>query len=111
MTPLISSEKLRIGAQQPRARGYSICFIVEPLGPELGEIRHQRALDQLGVEGGHAVDRVAADDRQMRHAYLLTRVLFDERHAPEARLIARVADGHLVQKPPIDLVNNLQVTR
>ena len=63
------------------------------------------------MQRGDAVDAVAADDGEVRHAHALLAVLVDERHAANAGLVAGERLLHLVEEAPVDLVDDLQVSR
>jgi hypothetical protein len=47
----------------------------------------------------------------MGHPQELLRALFDDRHPRDARLVAREAPLDLVEEPPVDLVDDVEVTR
>ena len=61
----------RIGQQQEAALRDAVGLVVETLGKQRGEIRHDGLLQQLRMHRGHAVGAVRADDGQVRHAHLL----------------------------------------
>ena len=63
----------RVGLEQPAARRHAVGLVIKFLRPELVEVGDQGRLDEFGVHGRDAVDRVAADNRQVRHADLRRR--------------------------------------
>jgi hypothetical protein len=68
--------------EQPAARRDAVGLVVEFAGIEGVEVGEEMLLEQLGVEGGDAVDRMAADDGEIGHADHLHAAFLDERHAP-----------------------------
>ena len=63
------------------------------------------------MDGGHAVGAVRANDRQVGHADVLGRAFLDQAHARDAPLVAGKAGPHRVEKPAVDLEDDLQVAR
>ena len=96
-----------ISFQQPAAGRDTIGLVVELFGPQLVEVRHERAFDQLGVQGRNAVDRVAADNREVCHAYLWVRPFLNQGHPYLPPAVVGPFAGDLFQKPPVDLINDL----
>src|SRR5207237_10762803 len=92
--------------QQQAAMRHSDGLVVEAIRPQLREVWNKRALDQLAVQSGDAVNRVAANDGEMRHANALEAVaFFDQRDAALLAEIAREAHGDLVQQVCIDRIS------
>ncbi len=58
---------------------------------------------------GYAVDSVAAHAPEVGHAHITLTALVDQRKARDAAVIAPETDAHRVQKPRVDLVDDLQV--
>jgi hypothetical protein len=59
----------RVGEHQEAPRRHAVRDVQELLRPQLVEVAQHVALQQLGVESGHAVDAVAAGAREVRHAH------------------------------------------
>ncbi len=59
---------------------------------------------------GHTVYGMAANNGQVGHAYAFFFPLFDKRHTAQAIDVIRIETDNVVQKAPVDLVNDLQVT-
>ena len=64
---------------------------------------------QLGVDGRHAVGAVGADDGEVGHAHLLDRAFLDQAHPRRRGPRRRESAPHIVEKPAVDLVDDLQV--
>ena len=75
------------------------------------KIAQHAALEQIGMQRRHAVDRVRADAGQIRHAHALLAGLVDQRQPRHPRLVAAVADAHFVQEPSVDLVDDFEMAR
>jgi hypothetical protein len=73
--------QLRVAEQHEAARGHPVGLVGELLRPQLEEVMQDIALEQLGVQGGHAVDGLAADAGQVRHPHPLVARLVDQRQA------------------------------
>ncbi len=101
----------RVGREQPTPLGDAVGFAVEPLRPETVEIRNQRRLEQLGMDGRDSVDGVAPDDGEIRHAHLFGRGFFDQRDAAQAIPVSRVSRASALQEAAVDLKNDLQMPR
>ena len=108
---LIGDEAGQAGVrlQQPAAGGDAVGLVVELAGPQLVEVLEERGLEQLGMEGGDAVDGVGADDGEVGHADLAGGGFLDERHAGDAVLVAGEARGDLAQEAAVDLEDDLEV--
>src|SRR5439155_20904266 len=57
------------------------------------------------------VSAMRADDRQIRHAKLALRAFLDEADALDASLVAEEAVPNRIEEAPVDLQDNLQLTR
>ena len=110
-TPGQQAGQARVGVQQPAARGHAVGLVVEPLRPQLVEVRQQVRLDQLGVHRRDTVDAVSGDGREVRHPHLPARPFLDDRHAREPIALARPAQLCLPEEPLVDLVDDLKVAR
>ena len=98
-----------IGQGQPAPGGDPVGHVGELLGPDRRKLGKQIALDQVAVQGRHAIDVMAAHHGQMGHAHGFGAALIDDRHPPEDLVIARVAQPHLLQKAGIDLIDQLEM--
>jgi hypothetical protein len=101
----------RVGGEQPAPRRDAIGDRQEALRPHLGEVGHDFAGEQLGVEAGDAVDLVAADDCEVGHPEQPVAVLVDQREASGAALVAREAHADLVEEVFVDVEDDLGVAR
>ena len=54
----------RVRAMQPSAEGDAVGLVLDPAGIDLRHLLEDRAADQLGVQGGDAVDGVRAEESQ-----------------------------------------------
>ncbi len=68
----------RVGLEQPATRRDAVGLVLEFAGIEVVELGEEGALEQLGVQGGDAIDRVGADDGQVGHADHLGAAFLDE---------------------------------
>ena len=59
----------------------------------------------------NAIGAVRADDRQICHTDLVLRPLLDQADALDAALVARKAAPHVVEEAPVDLVDDLKLSR
>ena len=66
---------------------------------------------QVRMDLRDAVGAVRADDREVRHADVLVAALVDQAHARDPRIVAGEARAHLVEEPPVDLEDDLEVAR
>ena len=64
------------------------------------EIMKHRPLQKLGMEGGHAVDRMAAHASKVSHAYISVSRFIDQRKSPKQLVIIRIAQPEIVQEAP-----------
>src|SRR5580700_10228323 len=63
------------------------------------------------MNGGHPICAVRSDDCQIGHAYFSLGAFLDEANAPNAFLVSGETASNLIEQTPIDLVDDLQVTR
>ena len=63
------------------------------------------------MDGRHAVRAVGADDGEVGHPDVLARAFLDDARALEAALVAGEAAPDVVEQPPVDLEDDLEVTR
>jgi hypothetical protein len=105
------TRQCRVREAQPAARRDAVGLVVEALGKHFRKIAHGMGAQQLRMDLRNAVGAVRADNREMRHAHVLGIVLVDQAHARQPPLIAGEARAHLVEEPPVDLENDLQLTR
>ena len=101
----------RVADGHEPARGDAVGDVAELLRPELGEVAHDRLLEQVGVEPRHAVDVVAADGGEIGHAHVALAALVNERHPRHAGVVAGEPGADLVEEAPVDFVDDLQVAR
>ena len=95
----------------PATRSHAVRLVVELFGPQLVEVLEERRLQEVGVEGCHAVHGERTHDGEVGHADHLAVAFFDEAHAGEAGVVARPLHGDHAQEAGVDFVDNLQVTR
>ncbi len=98
-----------VGQRQEPAWRHAVGLVAEPLRPELVEVLEHTGFQQVRVQRGDTVDGVAADRGQVRHPNVLAAVLADQRHPADALLVAGEPGAHLVEEPPVDLVDDLEV--
>src|SRR5262249_10848935 len=67
--------------------------------------------EQAGMNRRNAIGAVRTDDGQIGHANFALGAFLDQADAGYAGLVARETSPDVVQQPPVDLVDNLQVTR
>ena len=103
--------KRRIRLQEPTTGRDAVRDVVEVVRHEFVEVLEERLLEDVGVQLGNAVDARGADDRKVGHTHIALAVLVDQRHAGQAVLIAGVDAGDLAEEAPVDLVDDLEVTR
>ena len=108
---MIRAGKPRVAQDHPAPGGDAVGHVVEFFRLQLVEIAQHGLLEELRVQRGHAVDGMAADAGQMRHAHILLAALVDERQPRQTLVVPGKAHPHLVQKAPVDLVDDLQVPR
>ena len=101
----------RVGHQQPAAWGDAVGLVAETLGIDFSQIFDRRCAQQPRVYGGDSVGAVRADDGQIGHANFPLRALLDEADALDATLVAEKPVPNRVEETPIDLQDNLQLTR
>ena len=58
-----------VAESQPPAGGDTIRLVLEPLRPEASKVLEDGVLDDLTVDGCHAIDRVAGYNGQVCHAH------------------------------------------
>jgi hypothetical protein len=63
------------------------------------------------VNRGHAVRAVRTDDGEIGHADLTFCTLFDQARALQAAFIAGEPLAHLTEELPVDLIDDLEVSR
>ena len=59
----------------------------------------------------HTIDRVAAHTRQVRHAHGAVAAFINQRQTLHSALVPGIALPYVVQEAPVDLVDNLQMSR
>ena len=74
--------ELRVAVGEPPPQGHAVGLVLELLREDLHELREDVLLDDLGVDGSHAVDGERADDGQVGHVdqllALVPRVRLDD---------------------------------
>jgi hypothetical protein len=98
-----------IAEEEPAPWRDPVGLVVEALGEEACEVGEHVALQELGVQLGHAVHAVAPHHREVRHPHLLLGALLDQRHPPQPVGVEGVADLHLAEEALVDLVDDLQM--
>jgi hypothetical protein len=63
------------------------------------------------MKSGDSIDRVAARAGEMRHAHVFVPRLIYQRKPLNELIVIRIAYPQIVQKPAIDLVDDLQMAR
>ncbi len=100
-----------IGVQKPAAKADAVSNVDDLAGVERGEIGEGRALHQIRVDLGYAVDPAGACDRQMRHPDAALAVLVDQRHSADQPAIVRASPSQAAQEPVVDPVDELHMAR
>ena len=80
MAPVMRSARPGLAFKSQRRGVTPLVLLVNFSGDSLREVWYQRRFNQLGVQGGDAVDRVAADNRQICHADFWVRALLNHGH-------------------------------
>ena len=111
-----ASDCVRNQLREPRVRhphepprSDTVRLVLEPLRPHHRKIGQRTLLEQPRLQLGHAVRRETPDAGQVGHSYLPLVPLLDDRHPRDPPFIVREPLAHLFQKPPIDLVDDLQM--
>ena len=99
----------RVGEREEPPWRDAVGLVGEPFRPQFVKVFQHTVFEQLGVQRGDAVDPVAADRREVRHPHALAVVLGDQRHPAQPGIVARELGAHLVEEPPVDLVDDLEV--
>mmetsp|Transcript_11818 Transcript_11818/g.26011 ORF Transcript_11818/g.26011 Transcript_11818/m.26011 type:complete len:226 (-) Transcript_11818:1085-1762(-) len=105
----------RIRTVNPSPGGHSVghihdlVWLVVVTAP-LVELREGLLLNDLRVDGSHAIDLVGADHRQMPHADLLHVTLLHDAQSGDDGAVP-IPLQELLDPMPIDMINNLQVPR
>ena len=107
----IAVDEPGIGELEPPSRRDPVGLVVETLGKDLGEIFDRCLAQKLGMDRRHAVGAVGSDDRHMGHADVLRLTLLNEAHASCAFGVMRMMRVNVVEKPAIDLEDDLELAR
>ena len=95
---------------QPATGRDTVGLVVEAFREDLGQILHRRRPQQVAVNCGNAIGAVRADDCQVRHAHMLFRSFLNQAHIRHTLAAAGETDPDVIEQPPIDLEDNLEVT-
>src|SRR5262249_8283340 len=87
----------------------AVRLVVEALRKVLCEIPKHLRTQKLRVNLGHTVRAVRADDREVRHTDATGWFLFYQAHAARALLVEGTAPMHVVEQPPVDFVDDLEL--
>ena len=93
----------RVALLEPAAWGDTVGLVVELPRPQLVPGFEGVGLDDLGVQGGHTVDRVRRVAGDPRHAHSLV----GHRGHVVGRLGVDATAGHVLAEPAIDLTHDL----
>lgn len=95
--------------EKPAAWGNAISLVVEALRVHLCKVPDGGRAQQLGVNRGNSVGAVRPGNRKVGHPHVLGGSFLHQAHAGSAPVIAGEANSNLVEKAPVDLVNDLQM--
>ena len=93
----------RVALVEPATRRDAVGLVVEPLRPDRVPLLEGLALDDLGVQGCDAVDRVGGVTGDPRHSHLIAR---DGSHVLDG-LAVEAALAHVLTEATIDLADDL----
>ena len=96
-----------MAGEEPAARRDAVGLVLEFAGIKGVEFREEKLLEQLGVEGGHAVDRVGADDGEVGHAHEFFAVLVDEGAGAFLVVVAGPLELDRLHETGVDVVDDL----
>ena len=100
-----------VGLADPATRRHAVRLVVELFGPQFVEVLEERRLQEVAVEGGHAVHGERTHDGEVGHADHLAAAFLDEAHAGETGVVAGPLHADHAQEAGVDFVNDLEVTR
>ena len=96
---------------EPAPRRHSVGLVVEALRESLREVFDRRLAQELGMDRGHPIGAVGADNREVGHADVLGLALLDQAGSRHASRVGRVASANVVEQPPVDLEDDLELAR
>jgi hypothetical protein len=96
---------------QPAPRRDAVGLVLEFARIEGVELRKEVLLQQLRVQGGHAVDGVRGDDGEVGHADLLVAVLLDQGADALLVVVAGPFRLHRLHEDGVDVVDELEMAR
>ncbi len=105
------SGKFWIGEHQPAARCNAISFVGETFWKRLVVVMQSSFFQQLRMQFRNAIDRFAANNCKMRHLHAALTVLSDDAHTAHPRVVVGKASAHIIQKPAINLKDDLEMPR
>ena len=105
------SGKFWIGEHQPAARCNAVGLVAETFWKSLVVVMQSSLFQQLRMQFRNAIDRLAANNGKMRHLHAAFTVLSDDAHTPHPRVVVGKAVAHIIQKPAIDLKDDLKMSR
>src|SRR5262249_47291074 len=101
----------RVGDQQPASGGDAVSLIVETVREHFSEIPDRSRAEQFGMNCSNAVGAVGTYNCQICHPNLVLGSILDEARACQASFIPWKATAHLIEQAPVDLKDDLQMTR
>src|SRR5689334_20172461 len=97
--------------EQPSAMRDAVRLVVKSIGPQFVEVGNQISFEQFGMKLRDSINGVAADNRQVCHSNLFEAAFLNKRHTAQTTQISRPAIADELEKPAIDLIDDLQVSR
>jgi len=99
-----------IALLQPAARRDTVGLVVDPRRIEIVQVSKDRDLHQVGVQRGHAVDRMRAGKGEVGHAHPPLAAFVDQRNCRDCGII-QPSLARLAQHAAVDRIDDLHVAR
>ena len=111
MWRVMSALSPRIAEGHPSPRRHAVGDVEELPRRDRVEVLEHGLLEQFGVHGRHAVDRVAPDRREMRHADVSAAAFVHDRQALDEPFVPGMPQANGIEEAPVDLVDDFEVAR
>src|SRR5215472_8113410 len=100
-----------IAEREPATRCHTVSYVEKLLRRYPVEVAEHRLLQQFGMKSGDSIDGVAARAGEMRHAHVFAPRFVYQRKPPHELMVIGIAYPQIIQKPAIDLEDDLQMAR